>query len=297
MQKLTYINPLEETIVVSSLGPAYVLESVHGIGAVETTMTIHTPAGLDGALYHGLRLNDREITLNLYVEGDSLQSMYERRANLIRALSSSHSRSGQPGELWYENDYGRWWIPAIVKQGPREAGRRLKHFFPCQVVFYCPDSAWRAEEATIDKLAYLSGGFKFPLVIPAIDQESPGIRFGARGYQVDINNMGDAPTPLEFTISGPATRPRIEHKNSGAFISVNRELAAGDILTISTERGRKMAKITRATGVKEEAMAYIDASSTWFQLSPGQNSLEYTSGNDTTVATVLVRAWSRYGGV
>ncbi|HNZ62769.1 MAG TPA: phage tail family protein [Bacillota bacterium] len=297
MQKIRYINPRGEVVEVSPVVPPYIFESVSGIGAVDVTSNIQTPAGMDGALYYGLRLNDREVTLNLHVYGDERRSMYENRSKLIRILGSALNRSGEKGKLFYENDYGRWWIPAVVRQGPRENGRRLRNYFPMQIVFYCPDPAWRTETATVNRLAYLSGGFKFPLNIPAVNQLTPGIRFGSRGYVATIVNDGDVQAPIHVEITGTATRPRIELVKTGEFLAVNRELAAGDRLTISTERGAKLATIVRATGTIENAVGAIDPQSTWFQLQPGPNELSYSSGDDTTTATVIIRTFSRFGGV
>lgn len=297
MQKATYINPRGEVVEVSPFAPPYVFESISGIGAVNAATAIHAPAGLDGALYHGLKLEPREVTLNLHVYGDSRRSMYENRLELIRRLSSSLNRDGAMGVLWYENDFGRWWLPAIVLQGPRESGRRKSNYFPVQIVFYAPDPAWREATATIDRLAYLAGGFKFPLSIPAVDQQSPGVRFGARGYAANIFNAGDVPAPLLLEITGTAIRPKIELTKTGEFMAVNRELEAGDLLTISTVRGQKHATITRAIGTIENAMSYIDSESTWLQLQPGLNELTYSSGDDTTTATVIIQTYSRYSGV
>jgi hypothetical protein len=297
MQRVTYINPLGEIVEVSPFYPPYIFESISGIGAADAVPAFHAPAGMDGTLYHGLRLDDREITLNLHVYGEDRWAMYENRFELIRLLGSSLNRSGEMGELWYENDHGRWWIPAIVQQGPRENGKRKKNYFPMQVVFYCPDPAWREAEAIVDHLAHLSGGFKFPLIIPAVTQQSPGIRFGTRGYMAAIINEGDVPAPIMIEITGAAVRPRIELTKTGEFMAVNRELGEGDLLTINTERGHKHATITRATGIIENAMNYIDPASTWLQLLPGENELMYSSGDDTTTSTVTIQMFSRFGGV
>lgn len=297
MQKATYINPRGETITVSPLAPPYIFESISGIDSTDVIASIHTPAQMDGSLYYGLRLEPREVTLNLHVHGNNRRSMYENRFDLMRALGSSLNRSGEMGVLWYENDFGKWWIPAVVQQGPRTNGKRRENYFPVQVIFYCPDPAWRAAEATVDRLAYLSGGFKFPLCIPAVDQQTPGIKFGARGYVTTITNDGDVPAPILLEITGTALTPRIELAKTGEFLKVNRELAIGDLLTINTEQGNKHATITRASGTVEDAMNYIDPASTWIQLQPGANELMYSSGDDTTTATVIIQTYSSFGGV
>lgn len=297
MQKVIFINPRHETLDINPYNPPYVFESIRGIDAIDTSIIVHTPAGMDGAIYQDIFLEDREITLTLHVHGKSQADMYRKKQELIRLTGSGYYKDGVLGRLWYENDYGRWWIPAIVKSGATQIGKRTKNYLPMQIVFYCPDSAFRAEEATIDKMAYLSGGFKFPLCIPAVTEPNPGIKFGLSGYLLLIHNEGDQDAPIELEISGAAQRPKIELKNTGEYIAVNRELASGDRLLINTEAGNKKAEIVRSTGEIEDAMGYIDAESTWFSLKTGANTLEYTSGDDGTSATVIVQTWSRYGGV
>ncbi|MGI6579942.1 MAG: phage tail family protein [Saccharofermentanales bacterium] len=297
MQKVTFINARHETIEINPYNPPYVFESIKGIDAINTSIVVHTPAGMDGAIYQDIFLDDREITLTLHIHGKDPADMYKKKQELIRLTGSGYYKNGVLGRLWYENDYGRWWIPAIVKQGAKQLGKRLKNYLTMQVVFYCPDSAFRAEEATIDKMAYIGGGFKFPLKIPAINQLNPGVKFGLSGYLLSIYNDGDQDAPLELEITGTAQRPKIENKKTGEFLAVNRELAAGDRLIINTEPGAKRAEIVRSTGETEDAMGYIDPDSTWFSLQTGYNTLEYTSGDDGTDAKVIIATWSRYGGV
>lgn len=297
MQEIIYETPYGETVNINPYRPPFVLDTIKGVGAASAQVIVHNPAGLDGALYQTLVLDDREITVNLHIHGANLEDAYAQRIELNRLCSSAASKGGRLGILHYINNHGRWWIPATVKQGPKENGKRLQNYLPVQVVFYCPDPLWRAAEATMNSLAYSNAGFKFPLMIPAITESNPGVQFGLRGYQATITNEGDSPTPLEVTIQGPAIRPLITHKGTGEYIGVSKELFVGDELYINTLSGHKEVKINRGTGEVESAMGYIDPSSTFFQLRPGENPLEYNSGDDTTSAAVLIRAWSRYGGV
>lgn len=297
MQSVTFINGRHETININPHSPPYIFESITGIDSADTSIIVQSPAGMDGAIFQDLFLEDREITLNLHVYGCDRTELYQNKQELIRLLGSGYYKGGKKGRFFYENDFGRWWIPAIVRQGAKQIGKRIKNYLPMQVVFYCPDPNFRASEATIDRMAYLSGGFKFPLIIPAVNQENPGIKFGTSGYLLSIFNEGDQEAPIELEITGTALTPKIELKNTGEYIAINQTLAANDKLSINTQPGEKKAVITRANGDIEDAMGYVDPLSTWFSLRTGENVLEYTSGDDTTNASVIVQTWSRYGGV
>jgi len=298
MQRVRYINPRygEVEIRPDTDGP-FIFESISGIHAADTALRVTYPAGMDGSMYHGLTVSDREITLTMHIKGVDREDMYRHRERLIKVLSSSYSARGRQGQLWYENNHGRWWIPAVVSQGPIVMGARKGNYQTVQIVFYCPDPDFRMPFPVRVRQAYITGGFKFPLIIPHKDEPMPGIMFGSRGYRAILDITGDRPTPIEITITGPATEPKVTNEKTGEYIAVNQPLLEGDTLTINTEQGNKRAVIVDSADVETNAMGWIDPASTWFQLQPGENEIEYTSGDDTTTATSVITAWPRLSGV
>ena len=298
MQRVRYINPRfgEVDIRPDSQGP-FIFESISGIHAADTALRVTYPAGMDGSMYHGLTVSDREITLTMHIKGVDRADMYRHRERLIKVLSSSYSARGRQGQLWYENDHGRWWIPAVVSQGPIVMGARKGNYQTVQIVFYCPDPDFRMPYPIRARQAYIAGGFKFPLIIPAATEPNPGVMFGSRGYRAVIDITGDRPTPIEITITGPALLPKVTNNRTGEYLAVNQPLLEGDTLTINTERGNKRAYITHPDGSETNAMGWLEAGSVWFQLEPGENELEYVSGDDTTTASSVIEAWPRVSGV
>jgi len=297
MQAVKFINPRYQEIEISRTSYPYVFESITGIDASATTIRARYPAGMDGAMFEGLALTERTPRLTLHIKGRSREHLYQAKQELINRLSSSYSARGRQGQLWYENDHGKWWIPAVVRQGPVQIGKRIGNNMTVQVVFYCPDGDWRADRPIRARQAFIAGGFKFPLVIPHEDEPMPGIMFGSRGYRALIDNTGDRPTPIEITITGPATEPTVTNEKTGEYLAVIQPLAEGDKLTISTQKGEKQAYITHPDGSVTNAMGWIEPGSVWFQLDPGENELKYTSGDDTTTATSVITAWPRLSGV
>jgi len=298
MQIVRYVNPRfgEVEIRPNTQGP-FIFESISGLQSSGTIMRVTRPAGMDGGLFHGLMVADREITLTMHIKGVDREDMYKHRERLIKVLSPSYSARGRQGQLWYENDHGRWWIPAVVSQGPIVAGSRKGNYQTVQIVFYCADPDFRMPHPVRTRQAFIEGGFEFPLEIPHETEPEPGITFGVRGYRAIIDITGDRPTPIEIEITGPADTPKVTNNRTGEFIEISQALAEGDTLTINTERGKKRAYITDTDGIERNAMGWITAESTWFQLEPGENELEYTSGDDTTTATSVITAWPRLSGV
>lgn len=286
--------------IITQFSPAsgpFVFDSVSGVSGLSSEAQTVQPAGLDGELFFGSLSEAREITLNVHVEGKDLASLYLNRTQLIKSVSSSDNHNGRLGKLRYVNDSGAWWAPAYVYQNPNDRGKRKGLFIPMQIVFRCPDPFWRAELATIDRMAYLSGGFQFVLKIPAVTSAMPGIKFGSKGYKIKLVNNGNQPAPAEIIITGPAKNPTIRNITTGESMRIKRDLQINDVLTINTERGNKQVSILTALGERTDAMGYIDAGSSFFQLQPGTNDLEYLSGNDSTSATVVIKMFDRFGGV
>jgi hypothetical protein len=293
MQQVKYINPRGDEVVFDSTLP-YIFEKISGTGAEDAQLITASPAAQDGTLYQGLYLSDREITLTIHIGGGTRAEMYENRQALIALLSTTYSAKGTLGRFEYTNDYGTWWLPALCKRGPQNFDRVANWQKSVQLVFYCPSPYWRSVDTDGDYMAYQGGGFEFPL---EISSEEGGVEFGQQGYKSTLYNYGDSPAPLTITITGPATQPQITKTNTGEYLRIKRSLAAGDILTINTEPGSRSVVIDRESGVQENAFGYVDMSSTFLQLSPGENPLEYNSGDDSQTGRITVRAYSWFGGV
>ncbi len=292
MQKIVYENPLGQRVEFGLKRP-YVLEKVSGIGAEDASLLTSEAAFVDGKSFGGLYLGDREVTATVHIHGADARALYENRQKLMALLCSGQSREGKMGRLEYENDFLKVWIPAVVKKGPQPGSKKGGYFTSVQLVFYCPDPAWRGMEQQVGRIAYVDGGMNFPL---EIDQKE-GVRFGARGYSGVLYNEGDTPAPVEVSITGPAVNPEVRKMATGEYIRVRRQLYEGDTLTIRTDPFDTDVSITRASGAVEQAFGYLDLTSTFFRLEPGENKLQYFSEDDSTSSRIIVTSYSRYGGV
>lgn len=289
MQTAKYINPRGEEIRFG-FAPPYIFEKIDGVGAEDAALITTESAGVDGTTFHGLRFGDREITLTIHVWGRTRAEMYANRQALIAKLCSEQSRTGALGRFYYSNDHMAVWIPALVRKAPQKFARSGNYQKSVQIVFYCPSHLWRGLLPQTNRIAYMGGGMKFPLRFSSV-------RFGAQGYESNLYNAGDSGAPARITITGPATMPSIIKDATGEFVKVKRELFAGDVLTIDTTPNHLYVSITRANGTTEDAFGYIDLSSTFFLLDPGENKLRYESEDDSQSTVILLELYPRYGGV
>lgn len=291
MQTVKYINPKGQSIDFIYAPPA-VFETVVGTDGVNAQIVTSEYPGQHGKTGQQLTLSDREITVSFNIDGKNPKDMYEKRQTLIAVTSMTLFPDGKPtGRIEYENDFGKWWIPCMVKSSAKFDSRK-QNFNHGKVVFYCPNPFWRGFNAETNYLAYLGGGFEFDsnkgLQIPI----SNGITFGYRGYRELMINHGDSPAPVQITITGPATEPKIIKTDTGEYIKIRKPLLVGDTLIINTDPDN-----FNITIGNKSAYGYLDPESTPFQLDPGENTLEYQSGDDTQTAIVIVTAYPRFGGV
>lgn len=289
MQSVRYINPQNKEAVFS-LTPPFIFEKISGTGQEDAQLMTSEPAGHDGKAFSGMYLSDREITVYIHIKGNSRQALYQNRQLLMNVLNPILHRDGALGRLEYANDHGAWWIPAAVKRGPQGTARAGNYHKSEQLVFYCPDPYWRGMTPEHASMAYLGGGMRFPIRFGAV-------RFGARGYKATIYNRGNCPAPLSVEITGPSAQPEIRKVRTGEYIRVKRALYEGDVLQIDTTPGSRSVTIRRAGGTVETAMGYMDLTSTFFQLDPGENQLQYLSGDDSQTSVIVLTAYARYGGV
>lgn len=290
MQSVRFINPKLAEVEISE-NPPFLFESISGIGEMAVQLITSEPANLDGTSFSGLYLPPREITVIMHVYGATRANMYENKMLLSTILSTEHYKDGALGRLEYTNDFGSWWIPAAVKSGPEGKSRAGNYLVSEPLVFYCPNPYWRGFTYNRARMAYLGGGMRFPLRLP--------MRFGSHAYKASLFNFGNRPSHLELSITGPAIAPEIQKISTGEYIRLreDKELSADDILYIDTTPGRISVTIQHAAGTTENAIGYIDLSSEFFLMSPGENPLTFVSADDSQTSMINMATLPWFGGV
>lgn len=292
MRQVTrFINPRGQSVTFD--GGPYVFEKVTGIGYGDVNIIKSSPAGADGETFGGSDIGAREITQTISIEGTTRADMYAKKAALMAVLAQWMYQDGALGRFEHSYDGGKtWaWIPAMVKRGPQDPPRLGDFLKSEQLVFYCPSPYWRGETYARAQMAYLGGGMRFPLRLGAV-------RFGSRGYKASIWNSGDSPSHLEAEITGPALSPTIIKASTGEYIRLRdkKPLYEGDVLRIDTTPPSPRVTITRIDGTTEDAIGYIDLTSTFFMLLPGENQLQYASDDDSQATQIRLATLPWWGG-
>lgn len=288
MQRIIYVPPTghidqPETCAEFSLSPPYIIGSVFGTGNAETTVLSSAVPGVDGSFVQGLRIENRQITCFVHVQGAGRRQMYEERFRLAKLLAPSET----PGYLYYANDFTMMRIQAIPVSSPTFTDR-IKNYNRAELTFLCPSPYWESLSESTGQMAYLDQGFVFPF--------SFDISFAAMQNDIVIQNNGSANTPVEISIRGPAKNPAVINETTGERIGILHELTETETLKINTAKGRKSVLISSDSG-DQDAFHYIDLQSVFFSLAPGQNLLRYESDDETKRTQVMIRYRELYTGV
>ena len=107
------------------------------------------------------------------------------------------------------------------------------------------------------------------------------LTFGASsGGSFQMNNTGAYNTSPFFTITGPVSYPIITNQTTGQQIKLNIVIGAGDTLAVDCQSGT-----VTLNGANRNNT--VDITTTFFQLTPGTNTIGYGSADSAAVTSQL----------
>lgn len=282
MKQATYTNRRGESVVLGADAP-YILTEIDGTGAAQASLQTQKAPYQDGVTHLDTTLEPRPLTLRIMVLAENAEEMQARRRRLAQVLNPKLG----PGTVRYGYGGREWEIEAVPEMAPvlPNAGDFEDTMQPGLISLLCPSPFWLDPFIASEEIVTWIGGLRFPWRLPS--------RFAMKGPRVlNIINSGDVETPVRVEFKGPATHPRITNTTTGEYIQVNRELATGDVLVVTTDFGAKRVEIN---GVN--AFHWIDLGSTFWQLQVGDNVVAYSSDDQIEPASVTISYRNRYVGV
>lgn len=290
LERFIFINSQGESITLGQSKP-YLLQSYEGSGGSEANVQMQKAPSQDGQTYIGTVLEPRTISFQIVILTDTEEEMYQRRAELLKVLNPKLDR----GVLRYENEYLTKEIETVVDMAPVFPAGSDNKGFGFQVATFtliCPSPFWTDIYIESEEMADWVGGLAFPLELP--------MKFAGRSSRVNkvIQNKGNVYTPIFLEFTGPAVNPKVVNVDTGEFIKVIKSISENESLIISTAFGNKEVILkNNATGIESDAFGYIDLNSSFFQLKPGFNQLNYDADYGKENAKVKIKWKNRYIGV
>lgn len=266
MQELIYTNSAGQSVTIGG-APPYVLNDFDPGGPKTTMITTKAP-GQDGKTLVDELMEERTPQITLTIDAEDVESLYILRRALYSALNPKLG-----GTLTYTNDAGTQTIACRPQDAPAEKAR-VGASQQILIQFFCPEPFWLGDPQTI-QIAQWVGDLEFPFDVPP-----EGTEWGHRASDliIDAYNGGDVPcgVRIEFTALADVQSPSILNIYTKEIMRVWQTLSAGDKLIVNTGFGNETVQLQRGR-VLSNAMNYIDLSSDFFQLSPGDNYLRYNA--------------------
>lgn len=258
-------------------------------GLSDATNEIYTQKGLGqyGETITGYRIGPRTIEIQGSFRITDKISVAQLRQNLNNALSPEETL-----EITYDLNGIQRKILGIAKSIKFTCTKILYDFY---ISILCPDPLWRDPMETATSIVSWEGAFEFPVEITS-DWE-----IGRLNKQAEVNviNRGDVTCGcrIVFYATASLTNPSLKNTETEEYIKLKVSLSKGDKLEVTTHYRNKTAYITRANGEKENAIQYLDPSSTFLQLEIGDNLFSYNADSGKSNLEITIYHDNLYRGV
>ena len=258
-------------------------------GLSDATNEIYTQRGLGqyGATVTGYQLKSRIIEIQGSFKPIDKNTVSFLRQNLNNVLSPEETL-----EVTYDLSGNQRKISGITQEVKFDSENIYYDFY---IAILCPDPLWRDPMETATSIVSWEGAVEFPVEITS-DWE-----IGRLNKQAEVNviNRGDVTCGcrIVFYATASLTNPSLKNTETEEYIKIKASLSKGDKLEVTTHYRNKTAYITRANGEKENAIQYLDPSSTFLQLEIGDNLFSYNADSGKSNLEITIYHDNLYRGV
>ncbi|UYO62792.1 phage tail family protein [Acetobacterium wieringae] len=287
MKKIKFINSLGEEFEFSNSRP-FILQKFEQTNGVNS----YTFKGVnqDGNTYLYSDFKEKDINLGIAVIAQNTFQYANYKDKLFRVFNP---KLGE-GYLVYQDDIRERKIKCIVEKIPF-----LVNMTKCvgtgTIALSANDPFWRDLVEQREEIALWFGDFEFDLEITG-----EGIEMGHREPSLIVNclNNGDLETGMriEFKALASLTNPSLFNVHTREFIKINKTMAAGEVISVSTYFGNKQI-ISKLNGIESNVFYTIDEDSSFLQLNKGDNLFRYNAETGLDNLEVTIYHYDRYIGV
>ena len=264
--------------------PSYTGVEIDGLSPAPATIGKKNYSLFDGAKITSRKTNEKPITITFYIEKDVETS----RIAIYKVV--------QPSELirlFYKNGTRNVYIDGVVETCDIDY-YAVKQFVTISIL--CPDPFFRDANSHIEDISKVVNLFEFPF---SIAEEVTELGTYDNAKEIYLENKGDIPTGMQIEIhaSGMVRNPTIKNVIDQSFFKLNYTLDKGDIVYISTYKGRKKIEVFK-NGKYENIFNTIAEGSTWLKLAVGTSVYMYDAdADDEKYMTVKFIYQNLYRGV
>lgn len=287
MKKIKFINSLGEEFEFSNSCP-FILQKFEQTNGVNS----YTFKGVnqDGNTYLYSDFKEKDINLGIAVIAQNTFQYANYKDKLFRVFNP---KLGE-GYLVYQDDIRERKIKCVVEKIPF-----LSNMTKCvgtgTIALSANDPFWIDLVEQREEIALWIGDFEFGLEIT-----EEGIEMGHREPSLIVNclNNGDLETGMriEFKALASLINPSLFNVHTREFIKINKTMAAGEVISVSTYFGNKQI-ISKLSGIESNVFYAIDEDSSFLQLNKGDNLFRYDAETGLDNLEVTIYHYDRYIGV
>lgn len=277
----------------------YFWKGQEGMGGLTADIYTAQKAARSGVTVMGTHSAHAPITIIGQINEE--RAVYEvAREALLRALPPERRvKLVYQNELYTRHNY------AIVQASPDPDREIFPEF---EVDFFCPSPFWREGDGNTRARTGIANwlpNFEFPEAGLEITEDGFEFEIRAPSLLQNIVNLGDVELPITivFTASATVSNPKIINVVTQEYMVVEREMLAGDVITVETDDDLLSAKLNRG-GVITNVFNDVPDAATWLKLHTksaenptGSNYLRATASNDDYISAEIFRDSALYHGV
>ena len=258
------------------------------LGQVTAQHNMSTYQDQVGATIENTIIEPRLISIAGWVIGDTREDLKENKQALNRLVNPSQDMTiivYDAYKLICRPDYSIQYGKTILENNE----------YMCKFLIQgtCGNPLYTPIIQEVVSLSVVGGQALFPLAIP----QGTGMTFGVRVPEqiALLNNAGDYPVGITVLLKalGQVTNPSVTLIETQEKIQLNKTLVQGEEVTISTVSGSKRIRGV-LSGVESNYMQYLTHPSSWIQLKPGKNSLQYDADSGVSNLQVVVSFFPQY---
>lgn len=282
MYSLTVENHKGEKLQLTQ-NACYNVLSVQGLNPPNANINTATNANFDGSTFKSSRLNQRNIVIELTIEGN----IETNRIALYKYFKNKHAV-----KVYYANGTRYVYINGYVESFEVNLFEQKQK---AQISILCPKPYFVDVNTSLIDFSSINPLFEFPFAIEEEGQEFSTLLVNQSKV---VYNAGDVATGIniELKANGLTLNPKIYNVETGESIILDIEMNTGDVVKINTNAGEK--SITMIVDAEESNIINrLRYGSKWLQLESGDNIFLYTADEFPENLTCSFIYSDKYEGV
>ena len=256
---------------------------IEGISSITATINETENASMDGSIINSERIDSRPINLTVRI----LDNFGD-----CRALIYKHAVIKKKVKLTLVNNIRSVYIEGKVKNIDGDPFTQNQQII---ITILCPEPYFNELMGIEEEFSNIIKMLHFPLAI-----EAKGIPFGVITdiKQIEIVNIGEADTGLEFTLRalGEVENPRLVNMKTGEYLALEYTMQSNEVIKISTIDKNKYV-ISIYHDQTTNIIGSLDLSSEWLKANVGVSHFTYVADRGSNYLEVSALFKNKYIGM